>query len=145
MANKMDRLKATELYVSEGKTVKEISAMLGINEKNLYYWCKTDEWDSERETIALTGLSAYKSTLALAVKQIQDMVTSGKVDSSKADALQKIVKAAKSLYKDIDKRGNILLGIGELIEFLRESHPEQLETLQPYLIEFGTYVKKKYP
>ena len=150
MARDIDKLKAKQLYTEEGKDVKEISSMLGVPEKTVYRWKSEaegsdDDWDRDREAIHLTGHSAYKRMLAIAVKQLSDIAVSGEIDPRKADALQKVIKSAKSLAKDMDRRGNILLGMTEFTEFLRESHADQLETLQPFLIEFGTWVKKKYP
>jgi uncharacterized protein YjcR len=145
MAYSTERHEAKRLYVEEGKSIKEVSATLSVNEKTLYRWKEDDGWDKDKETLALTGVSAYKNMLLLAVKQLQKMATDETIDARQADALNKIVKSAKSLAKDIDKRGNIMLGISEFVEFLRESHPETLAGLQPFLVEFGTWVKRKYP
>jgi transposase-like protein len=150
MARDIDRLQAKQLYTQDGKTIKEISIVLGVPEKTIYRWKQEsdgtdDDWDAIREVLQLTGVSAGKNVIALAVKKLSEMAASGEVDAGKADAIIKIVKVARSLLRDIDKRGNILLGLNEFIEFLRESHPEQLDALQPYIIEFGSWVKRKYP
>jgi len=150
MARDIERLKAKQLYTEEGKSVGEISAMLGVPEKTVYRWkseaTDTDgDWDKDREAMQLTGLSAYKQTLLLALKQLRAMAVSGDIDPRKADALNKVIKSAKSLAKDIDKRGNILLGMNEFLEFLRQDHEDVLESLTPYLSEFGSWVKRKYP
>ena len=150
MARDIDRLKAKQLYTEEGKSIKDISIVTGVPEKTIYRWKQEadgtdDDWDTTRETLQLTGVSAGQSMIALAIKQLKEMSVSGEIDARKADAFTKIVKSARSLLRDIDKRGNVLLGLNEFIEFLRESHPDQLDALQPYIIEFGSWVKRKYP
>ncbi|TAK51459.1 MAG: DUF1804 family protein [Bacteroidetes bacterium] len=145
MAYSKERLEAKRLYVEEGKSVKEISTTINVPEKSVYRWSLDDGWEKERETMAMTGVSALKNMLLIAVRQLQEMASGGEIDARKADAIMKVVKAAKSLGKDLDKRGNILLGISEYVEFLRTEHPDTLVEMQPYLVEFGNWVKRKYP
>lgn len=145
MAYSEERIRSKRLYVEEGKSIKEISTMEGINEKTLYRWREEEEWDNDRETMQFTGVAAYKHMMAMAVKKLEEMAKTGTINPKDADAFMKIVKGARSMAKDIDKRGNILLGLGEFIQFVRENHPDFLGELQPRLSEFGTWVKRKYP
>jgi transposase-like protein len=145
MAHKTERLEARRLYVEEGKSIREIAATLSLNEKTVYRWSTEDAWENERASMAFTGISTVKNSLLLAVRAMEKMVQAKEINAREVDAIMKLIKGAKSLSRDIDKRGNILLGVGELIEFLRESHPESLEQLQPFLVEFGGWVKRKYP
>jgi uncharacterized protein YjcR len=145
MARNNDRLNAKRLYIEENKEISDIALQLDVPEKTVYRWRAEEGWDKDRETMKLTGVSAYKNMMLIAVRQLEEMATSGEIDARKADALNKVIKAAKSLSKDIDKRGNILLGVGEFVTFMREEHSEFLMTLVPYLTEFGTWVKHRYP
>jgi transposase-like protein len=145
MAHTTERFEAKRLYCEDGKTIKEVALVTGVNEKTLYRWKEDDEWDKDRQAMQLSGVSAYKSMISIAVRKLEEMATSGEINASDADALQKVVKSARSLSKDIDKRGNILLGIGEFVLFLRDLHPDQLEGMQALISEFGGWVKRKYP
>jgi len=145
MAHTTERLAAYQLFVEEGKSLKDIAAQIGVSEKSLYRWKEEDKWDDDRKTLQLTGSTALKSTLIIAVKKMEEMATSGDIDPKAADAIVKIIKAARSLSKEIDTRGNIMLGLREFTEFIRVEHPEHLSMMQSLLAEFGTWIKRKYP
>lgn len=149
MARKIERIDAKRFYCEELKEVPEIAVRLNVPEKTLYRWKSEDkergnDWDREREEIRTTSFSGYKKTLKLAIDMIDKMAQTGEISTKDADAVQKIVKAVKSLYKEVDNLGNILLTISEFTDFLAERDPEMLEKLQPYLAEFGSVSSKKY-
>lgn len=145
MAYTIEKLQAKELYTVEGKTVKEISVVLGLPEKTIYRWKDKESWDNDREAIQLTGMTTMKQTLAHIVEELGQIVVNKEAPKGKADELYKLWKMAEGMNRGIDKRGNILLGLNEFIEFLRTNHQEFLADLEPFLVEFGTWVKKKYP
>lgn len=145
MSRHLKRLKAKLLYVEEGKSHEEIAALVGVSETTVRSWSRKDGWETDREAMLLTDVTAYKQMLLMAVKQLQKMAAAGEIDPDKVDVLHKVIRTAKMLGRDIDRRGNILLGLNEFVEFLRELHPDALGNLQPYLIEFGSWVKRKYP
>jgi transposase-like protein len=149
MARNFDRLRAKQLYIEETKGVKEIAALLGVPEKTIYRWRDDakgtpEDWDKDREIVQLTPLAASKRMLILAIKKLDEMVATGSFDSKSADAFAKTVKSVRTLQKDVDIPGNILLGMNEFIEYLREHHPDRLEGIEDLVIEFGSAVRKKY-
>lgn len=149
MARKIERMDARRLYCEELKEIPEIAKQLGVPEQTVYRWRSDDkadgtDWDSTRESMRMTSFSAYKQTMKMAVDKLTSIAASGEIDPKQADAIVKIIKAAKSLYKDVDSLGNILLAMGDFTEFLQERDQEILEKLQPYLIEFGSVMQKKY-
>ena len=66
------------------------------------------------------------------------------INAGDSDSLTKLAKTVKTLFKDVDSYGNIILAIGELTEFLAERDQEMLEKLHPLLVEFGNMISKKY-
>jgi transposase len=149
MARKIERIDARRFYIEEIMEIPEIAKRLNVPEKTVYRWKADDklkgaDWDKEREEIRDTSFTAYKKTLKLAVDMVENMANTGVISSQSADAVQKVVKAVKSLYKEVDSLGNILLAIGEFIEFLSERDPDMVEKLQPYLADFGNSMSKKY-
>ena len=139
------KLEAKRLFIEEGRSVKEICAQFGLNEKTVYRWRDEEGWEKDRETISLTGVSTLKQSMLLAVRAMEKMVQAGEINARDVDAIMKLIKGAKSLSRDIDKRGNIMLGLSEFVEFMRENHQENLQGLQLFLVEFGNWVKRKYP
>lgn len=149
MARKIERIDAKRLYCEELNEIPEISTRLNVPEKTIFRWRAEDrdrgnDWDDDREEMRLTSFSAYKKTLKIAVDKLNQIAISGEIDSKQADAIVKIIKAAKSLYKDVDALGNILLAMGEFTGFLQERDIDLLEKLQPYLQEFGHTMSKKH-
>ena len=92
----------------------------------------------------MTSFSAYKQAIKIAVDKLSAMAASGEIDFKDADGLTKIIKAAKSLYRDVDSLGNIILAMNEFADFLAERSPETLDELQPWIAEFGQVMSKKY-
>ena len=149
MARKIERLDAKRLYCEELKEIPEIARLLNVPEKTIYRWKaeereKGADWDKEREEIRNTSFSGYKKTLKLAIDMIDRMAATGEINAKDADAVQKVGKAVKSLYKEVDNLGNVLLTMNEFAEFMAEREPELLDKLQPYIVEFGTTMSKKY-
>jgi transposase len=149
MARKIERIDAKRLYTEELKEIPEIAVQLNVPEKTVYRWKSEDkekgiDWDREREEIRNTSFSGYKKTLKLAIDMIDKMAMTGEIKAADADAVQKVVKAVKSLYKDVDSLGNILLAMSEFTDFLAERDQDLLEKLNPYLMEFGNAMSKKY-
>jgi transposase-like protein len=149
MARRIERLDARRLYTEELLPIAEIAKRLKVPENTVYRWKIEDsergqDWDKDRETMRLTSFSAYKQAIKIAVDRLTAMATSGEIDFKDADGLTKIIKAAKSLYRDVDSLGNILLAMNEFTDFLAERSPETLEVLSPWLTEFGQVMSKKY-
>lgn len=141
---RIEKSDAKRMYCEEGILIPEISKRLNVPEKTLYRWREEDKWDQEREAMKMTSFSAYKQTLKIAIDKLTSIALSGQIDVKEADALTKIIKSAKSLYKDVDTLGNILLGMSEFADFLQERSPETLDKLQPWIAEFGQTMSKKY-
>jgi transposase-like protein len=149
MALKVERLQAKQLYIEEKKTIEEIAKLLpNVSIQSLYRWCSEENWDREREEISTTSYSAMKSMLRTAVARMmeieKDIKKDGKINSSEVYALRQLILSAKSLQKDVDNYGNIILTMQEFTDFLAERTPEILKQLEPYLIEFGNTMSKKY-
>jgi len=145
MARSIDRLTARRLYVEEGKTIEQISVSINVPRATLYRWKDEEGWDKDREMLHTTSLSALRSTYLLAVRQLEEMVTAGKIDARQADAFNKIISGAKRLSSTIDKRANILDGFEEFVSFMEQFHSDALKEMVEFIIEFRTYAKNKFP
>lgn len=153
MARKIERLDAKRMYCEELKEIPEISKQLNIPEATLYRWKAEDkeqgnDWDKDREAIRMTSYSAAKSMLRAVVTRLDSMVKeiaeSNKINPSEVYALRQLLKSAKEIQKDVDSLGNILLAMEEFTDYLAEREHELLQKLQPYLVEFGNLMSKKY-
>ena len=149
MAYKDEKLEAHRLFVEESKSVEEISKLMPkVAIQSIYRWCADGGWQKEKEEISLTSFSAVKSMLQAAVSRMGTMVgeiqRDGKINSSEVYGLRQLILSAKSLQREIDNLGNILLAMGEFTAFLSEREPDLLKKLEPYLIEFGGTMSKKY-
>jgi len=149
VARRPERFEAKKLYIEDGLDLGEIGKRLNVPEATVRRWRLEDreagtDWDQDREQIRMTSLSAYRETLKIAIDKLKRIATSGEIDVKEADAIVKIIKAAKSLYKDVDNLGNILLAMTEFTDFLAEREPDLLTRLRPYLSEFGTTMQRKY-
>lgn len=149
MARKIERMDAKRFYCEDLLEIPEIAKRLNVPEASIYRWRSEDkaagtDWDKERESMRMTSASAYKQALKIAIDKLTSMALSGNIDVKEADALTKIIKSAKSLYKDVDALGNILLAMSEFADFLAERSPETLDQLQPWIQEFGQVMSKKH-
>ncbi len=149
MARKLERIDAKRLYTEELKNIPEIATQLNVPEKTVYRWKQEDldkgsDWDKERESIRMTSASAYKQALKIAIDKLNSFAAGGEVNVKEADAIMKIVKAAKSLYKDVDALGNIYLAIEEWVTFLQEHDAELLKQMLPLLDQFRQAMSNKY-
>ncbi len=75
---------------------------------------------------------------------VTEIQTTNKINPSEVYALRQLILSAKSLQKEIDNYGNIILAMTEFTEFMAERDHEELERLQPFLSEFGSLMSKKY-
>lgn len=148
MARKVERIDAKRLYCDDLKEISEIAKILSVPEKTIYRWASEGSWDKEREEIRTTSSSAVKQMLRAAAGRLTDMVeeikVNKKINPSEVYALRQLILSAKSLQKEVDMLGNILLAVQELTEFIAERDTEILETIRPLLAEFGPYISKKY-
>jgi len=149
MARRIERLDARRLYCEDLIEIPEIAIKLNVPEKTVYRWKledakKGNDWDKDREQMRMTSFSAYKQTLKIAIDKLREIAAGGEINVKDADAITKMIKAAKSLHKDVDTLGNILLATSEFVDFLQDRSPETLDKIYPYISEFGQVMSRKY-
>jgi len=145
MAHKIERIEAKRLYLEENLSLEEIqNRMPQVSIASLYRWSADEHWDAEREEVALTAFSSHRTILKMISNKLNEIAKSGVINAGDSDSLTKLAKTVKTLFKDVDSYGNIILAIGELTEFLAERDQEMLEKLHPLLVEFGNMISKKY-
>lgn len=153
MARKIERLDAKRYFCEELKEIPEIAILIRIPEKTIYRWKSEDmekgiDWDKERAAIRETSFSAGKQML-LALnsrlsKMVEEIKAEGKINPSEVYALRQLLLSIKSMEKDVDALGNIILSMNEFADFLSQRDPDILTKLQPHLVEFGSEMSKKY-
>jgi len=153
MARKIERLDAKRIYCEELKEIPEISRMLNVPEKTVYRWKTEDkeggvDWDKEREAIRNTSYSSAKQmTFALNStlgKMIEEIKETGKINATDMYAIRQLILSIKSMEKDVDSFGNIILMMNEFTSFMADRDPDILQKLHPYIVEFGNEMSKKY-
>jgi hypothetical protein len=145
MSHKIERIEAKRLYLEENLSLEDINKRIPqVSLASLYRWSAEEKWDAEREEVALTAFSSHRTILKMISNKLNEIAKSGVINAGDSDSLTKLAKTVKTLFKDVDSYGNIILAIGELTEFLAERDQELLDKLHPYLIEFGNVVSKKY-
>jgi hypothetical protein len=145
MSHKIERIEAKRLYLEENLSLEDIQKrMPQVSIASLYRWSAEEKWDAEREEVALTAFSSHRTILKMITKKLDEIAKSGVIYPSESDSLTKLAKTVKTLFRDIDSYGNIILAVGEFTEFMAERDQELLDKLHPYLIEFGNAMSKKY-
>ena len=145
MSHKIERIEAKRLYLEENLSLEDINKRIPqVSLASLYRWSAEEKWDAEREEVALTAFSSHRTILKMISNKLNEIAKSGVINAGDSDSLTKLAKTVKTLFKDVDSYGNIILAIGELTEFLAERDQEMLEKLHPLLVEFGNMISKKY-
>jgi uncharacterized protein involved in tolerance to divalent cations len=149
MAYKSEKLEAHRMFLEENKSIEQIAAaMPHISIQSIYRWAADEEWQKEKDEIAMTSVSTSKQMLQTLVVQLGRMMetikTTGVMNSSEVYSIRQLLLSVKALQRDVDNYGNVLLAIGEFTEWIAERDPDVLITIQPLLVEFGNAMSKKY-
>lgn len=145
MSHKIERIEAKRLYLEENLSLEDINKRIPqVSLASLYRWSAEEKWDAEREEVALTAFSSHRTILKMISNKLNEIAKSGVINAGDSDSLTKLAKTVKTLFKDVDSYGNIILTIGELTEFLQDRDQELLAKLHPLLIEFGNLMSRKY-
>ena len=138
-----DLVRAENLYMRKGKSIAEISELLGVNSTTLYRWKKEGDWEQRRIEFLRSSISIadkLKDALANLVSKLKKT----EIDPKEADALVKMVKAIKVVNSEADIIGATLVIMDELLRFLKEKDKKAAEIVDEYIPAFGQYMWEKY-
>ena len=127
---------------SEGKTLKEISRLIGVSEQSLCKWKADDNWEDRVDSLITTpgGAAAIlREALAEYVSRIQ---ASG-IDKEVADSISKITASIRTLEGQEDFLGSCIRVMRRFGEFIRETRPKMTEEMQGVIQEFFSVVERE--
>jgi transposase len=136
-----ERIRARELFVYYGYTVKEIAFELSVHEDSVYAWLKKDGWETERKEILTTpveiAIRLKKILLHLMEEIDQKQVNKEPIRDSVIFRLEKYTKTLVNLDKNYDEKGAILLAMRRFTAFLMErKEKEALKVLNAVFPDF---------
>ena len=138
-------VQAENLYVRDGRNVTEISRILPVTIPTLSKWKISGEWDRKRDVYMRSAIVASEMLLSEAVSLLQNRKASEEpMPPKEADAIVKIISAAKKLEEKSDFPATALAVLGELLRFLKERDAEAAKALDRNVQDFTAYIWGKY-
>ncbi len=123
---------ARVLFIQQGKTIMEISAILGVNEKTVRTWKRRGKWNEQKEQYRKTGVSNRDwmiQELQGLILEIRNKCAVEKrpPNSGEADSISKLSKAVQALdhSEDIDRMR--LVVSQDMAQWLVERYPGETE------------------
>jgi len=133
------------LYVRDGRNVSEISRILPVTIPTISKWKIAGEWDRKRDVFMRSSVIASEMLLSEAVALLKNREASDEpMPAKEADAIVKIISAAKRLEEKTDFPETALVVLGELLQFLKERDREAAKALDRNVTDFSEYVWGKY-
>lgn len=134
---------AEKLYLSD-KKVKEIATILGCDARKIYYWINNYGWKRQRAQIKKTPEYIQGILIEKLVEEADALKKKTGLSTVDADKMVKIVSAIKSLRRETDKLGNILLSMTEFMRFISGKDKKLADKISTYLGAFTNEMVEKY-
>ncbi len=140
------RILARELYVHSQKTQKEIADIVGVSQKTVIEWIRSNDWDDLKASKSVTKgaiiRNYYKAILALQ-DQINNRNAPENVPTSKeADIMAKIQNNISRLENNQSLAD--MIDVGEkFIKYLQENSPKDLQLISTLLYGFYERMAKE--
>lgn len=136
---------AENLYIIEGKSVKEIATILNVGLQTIYNWKNKYEWDKTIRASGTIGLS-MEMTKSLA-NEINKAIAGGKLSDPKtADALYKSLMIAEKIAPKKVMLSNIYNMLEDITHYIQfKLGDEQFLMLwAKYVLEISDELRNKY-
>lgn len=137
--------RAKELYLIDGKKIKEIAEILNIKERTIANWKERDTWDQTLSTGGTVGtfLRFYKEFTDNIQKAINDKTLG---DSKTSDSLLKQSKLLETLMPTQMILSNMFEFMKDVTVYFAEHIKDQnfIQTWQDHIVPLGDYLRKKY-
>lgn len=137
----------------QGSTAPELSIVFkDVPISTIYSWVTKEGWKAERDSAEKNISNAPQVLMAAFVSLLTKVKDEGKAEdlASNADAIAKIAKAYKTLFRESDVLESALWFFKEFGTFLRDSSngividPEFYEKLDSILQQFQRYLVIKF-
>jgi hypothetical protein len=145
MAHKKEVIaRAKDLYCLQGKTIKEITAVMGIPGKTIANWKDKDEWDKQIATGSAmeTFLQLYKAFNS----KVLEVIENGTINNAPvADALLKNKKLLDQLMPGHVILGNMYRYLEDTTNYIADHGDDRMkEWWQEHIEVLGEVLRKKY-
>lgn len=143
----VDQLKpaAKQLYIL-GKTLKDVSALMGVDEKTIGKWAIAEGWAAMRQVITVSKPNILKSLYDQLNELSADIETRDKgkrySNAKEGDTFVKLTAAIKNLEGEagVSETVEVFMRYGE---WMAVAHPERLKELTDFQDEYVTYLFNK--
>ena len=153
MNTKLLKPEVRKLYL-DGKDVTDIIKLFpSLNQSTIYNWIKKDNWSTIRDSKLSKYTNAPELLLEMLYKMFEQLGEDLK-DSVKtaknSDAILKIIKSYKSLWKEGDRLSSVIFTVGEMIKYLNKTDNAQMfeevfrDKMEKFLIGFQNLMIEKY-
>lgn len=136
---------ARQFYIIEGRSIAEISEILGLPVRTLHNWRVNKKWDREIQDGG--NVSLYLNMQKQFVVAVKKAIDEGKLaDPSTADSLWKTAKLMDRLMPAKVLLSNIFSFLEDLTKFFvaHVDNPEFLEIYQAQLPQLADWLRAKY-
>jgi DNA-directed RNA polymerase specialized sigma subunit len=131
MNNKDKKLVAHDLFMNTDKTQREISEIIGVNEKTIIRWKTEGKWEMLRSANTLTAQKIINNIYL----KLEKLTNDDKLDADK------IIKLANSIEKLTDRKTTLSQAINvfkEFTSFLMGKNPDLAKVVNEYQKEYIT-------
>jgi len=114
---------AAEELFNSGKTLSEISEVLGISNKTLGQWCKKGNWVEKRKTRATSPGEIARFTLDILRAKAGELrsLPPSEIDAGAIDGIYKLMLLAEKITKETRLLEKSVLVMDSYIDFCRKS------------------------
>lgn len=136
---------ARRYYVVEGKTISQISQVIGVPETTIYKWQRREQWDKD---VADGGnVSLWLNMQKQFAQAVKTAIDENKLtDPSTADSLWKTAKLMDRLMPEKVMLSNIFNFLEDITRFFATvaGDTEFLERFQDLLPDLADHLRQKY-
>jgi transposase-like protein len=136
---------ARRYYVVEGKTISQISQVIGVPETTIYKWQRREQWDKD---VADAGnVSLWLNMQKQFAQAVKTAIDENKLtDPSTADSLWKTAKLMDRLMPEKVMLSNIFNFLEDITRFFATvaGDTEFLERFQDLLPDLADHLRQKY-
>ena len=142
-----DQKRAKDLYI-KGRKPSEIAEELELSMSTVYKWIKDEKLGFEKDKrIANFSVDAMSEMLLGAYKEMIVDISENPLklqNSGIADSVLKVVKAIKSLEKDVDYLGISADVVMKATELIKDEYPNYLENWKNIVPRLLEHLEEEY-
>lgn len=134
--------KARDLFVREGKSIKDIAGSTGIPTTTLYRWAAKHDWDTARTDFERSNYSAVddiKEAKVVLARKLRE-----NPNPANADALFKVTLSENRMEQKTDVIGTGLQVIHDFANYIMRISPEDGRIIEDHIDGFTAYLRGKY-